>query len=159
VRYASLVSRTIAYLLDTAIVAFVVSATVAFGLIVALVTGVRAHDLALATASAYVIVLPSVLAIYCALFWLLAGRTPGMALLGLRVVRTDGQPVRWFAAFLRGVLLVYFPIGALWLVVDRRRQAVHDKVARTLVVRAVPASPAPVAPQVGTGPNPFIPNG
>lgn len=158
-RYASLVSRTIAYLLDIAIVAFVVSAVVAFGLVVALVTGAHARTLALATASAYVIVLPSVMAIYCGLFWLLAGRTPGMALLGLRVVRTDGRPVRWFAAFLRGVLLVYFPIGALWLVVDRRRQAVHDKVARTLVVRAVPATPAPVAPPAGAGPHPILPHG
>jgi len=138
VRYASLVSRTIAYSLDLGIVAFAGSATVAFGVVVASVAGVPADDLALATVSAYLIVLPSVMALYCALFWLLAGRTPGMALLGLRVVRTDGQPLRWFAAFLRGIVLVYFPIGALWLVVDRRHQALHDKLARTLVVRTAP---------------------
>jgi uncharacterized RDD family membrane protein YckC len=88
--------------------------------------------------------------VYCAVFWLLAGRTPGMALLGLRVVRTDGRPVRWFGVLLRGVLLAYFPVGALWLVVDRRHQAVHDKVARTLVIRPMtPDGPARRTPSSG----------
>ena len=133
--YAGLVSRSIAYVLDTMVVMFFVSGAVAVILVVAAVAGAYARDLAIAAASAYVLVLPAAMAVYCAVFWLLAGRTPGMALLGLRVVQTDGRPVRWFSALLRGVLLVCFPIGALWLVVDRRHQAVHDKVARTIVIR------------------------
>ena len=39
-------------------------------------------------ASAYLLVLPAMFALYNALFWALAGRTPGMAVLGLRVVGT-----------------------------------------------------------------------
>jgi len=132
---AGLVSRSIAYVLDTVVVLFFVSGAVAVVLVVAAVAGAHARDLAIAAASAYVLVLPAAMTVYCAVFWLLAGRTPGMALLGLRVVRTDGRPVRWFGALLRGVLLACFPVGALWLVVDRRHQAVHDKVARTVVIR------------------------
>jgi uncharacterized RDD family membrane protein YckC len=35
-------------------------------------------------------------------------------------------------------VLAYFPIGALWCLVDRRHQAIHDKLARTAVVRTAP---------------------
>jgi uncharacterized RDD family membrane protein YckC len=35
-------------------------------------------------------------------------------------------------------VLAFLPIGALWSVVDRRGQALHDKLARTLVVRTAP---------------------
>jgi len=140
--YAGLISRSIAYVVDTLVVGFLVSSFVAIGLIVASVAGIHDADLAAATASAYLFLLPAVLTVYFALFWLLAGCTPGMALLGLRVRRADGRPVRWFSALLRGILLVSFPLGALWLLVDRRRQALHDKVARTIVVRPVRPGPA-----------------
>lgn len=133
--YAGLVSRTTAYVVDAVIVVFGISGAIAVMGVVAMVAGAAARDIAEAAASTYVFFLPAVLAIYCAVFWVLAGRTPGMALLGLRVERSDGRPVRWFAAFVRAVLLAVFPIGALWLLVDRRHQAVHDKVAGTVVVR------------------------
>ena len=74
-----------------------------------------------------------------ALFWFLAGRTPGMAVLGLRVVTTHPRRLSWIAALLRALVLAYFPLGALWALADRRCQGVHDKVAHTSVVR-VPAA-------------------
>lgn len=70
-------------------------------------------------------------------FWLLAGQTPGKALLGLVIVQADGGPlrpgpaiVRWLGYWLSGILF----LGYLWILVDDRRQALHDKLARTLVV-------------------------
>lgn len=54
-----------------------------------------------------------------------------MAVLGVRVVATSGHRPSWLAALVRAVVLVYFPLGATWALVDRRHQAVHDKLART----------------------------
>ena len=74
-------------------------------------------------------------------FWLLAGQTPGKRLMGLRIVRTDGQRLTsgncvrrligyWFSSFLF--------LGYLWVLVDDRRQGFHDKLAGTLVVYTWP---------------------
>jgi uncharacterized RDD family membrane protein YckC len=64
------------------------------------------------------------------------GQTPGKQLMGLLVVKTDAGRVRLGAAILRwvgywlsGILL----LGYLWVLVDNRRQAFHDKPAGTLV--------------------------
>lgn len=141
--YAGIVSRSVAYVVDALIVVFGVSGGIAVMGVVAMVAGAAARDVAQAAASAYVFFLPAVLAVYCAVFWLLAGRTPGMALLGVRVVRTDGRPLGWFGAFVRGLLLAFFPIGSLWLLVDRRHQGVQDKVVRTLVIRDARPSSRP----------------
>ncbi|WIM98398.1 RDD family protein [Actinoplanes oblitus] len=133
--YAGLVSRTLAYLIDTLTVGLLTGAGLTALAAVASVVGTEARKLAEMLLSGYLVFLPALLAVYCALFWSLAGRTPGMAVLGVRVVRSDGRPVRWFAALVRGLLLAYFPIGALWLLVDRRRQGLPDKVAMTTVIR------------------------
>jgi uncharacterized RDD family membrane protein YckC len=81
-------------------------------------------------------------------FVAMRGATPGMQVLGLRVRRLDGaQPPSWGRSFVRW-LVGYFPLLALgifgmlfWVLDvafplwDVRRQALHDKAARTLVVR------------------------
>jgi len=79
--------------------------------------------------------------------------TPGKLALGLRVRPGDpGGPLTWRAALLRwagksgaGLLqvlpfgslayVVYALLNYLWPLGDRHRQALHDKVARTYVVR------------------------
>jgi uncharacterized RDD family membrane protein YckC len=68
-----------------------------------------------------------------------------MALLGVRVVRVDGRPVGRLAALVRAVVLAYFPIGALWFLVDSRHQGLHDKLARTAVVRLPNSATTPAA--------------
>ena len=85
--YAGLVSRSLAYLIDTFTVALFAGAGVAAIGMVASVIGARAHQFAEAIVSGYLVFLPALLAVYCALFWSLAGRTPGMAVLGVRVIR------------------------------------------------------------------------
>ena len=68
------------------------------------------------------------------------GRTPGKALLGLRVVRDDGRRVDGGSSVLRNLLrlielpLAYTP-GIVLITVTRRHQRVGDMVAGTLVVR------------------------
>ena len=73
---------------------------------------------------------------YNAGFWSLTGRTPGMALFGLRVTRTAGQPLGLLRALLRAVALTFLAWGIVWCPVDRRGQALHDKVAGSVVVYA-----------------------
>ena len=81
--------------------------------------------------------------IYFVLFWSSfgGGRTLGMRLLGLRVVREqDLAQLRLTTAFVRWVGLwlsfAVFFIGVIWVAVDPRHQGWHDKLARTLVIRA-----------------------
>ena len=68
------------------------------------------------------------------------GRTPGKALLGLRVVRDDGRRLDGGSSVLRNLLrlielpLAYTP-GIVLITVTRRHQRVGDMVAGTLVVR------------------------
>jgi uncharacterized RDD family membrane protein YckC len=78
---------------------------------------------------------------YSVAFWVLAGQTPGKRLMGLVVVKTDGGRVglgaallRWVGYWLSGILF----LGYLWVLVDNRRQALHDKLAGTLVVYSRP---------------------
>ena len=161
--YAGPVSRAIAYGLDTVLVSVAFTGGVVVAGLIASVIGTRAHDLVRAAGAAYLLVLPMLFAFYCTVFWALAGRTPGMAVLGVRVVATRGARPSWPSALVRGVLLAYFPLGAVWALVDRRHQAVHDKVARTLVVRVASSLPpaqvagVPAAPESAVAPS--IPRG
>jgi uncharacterized RDD family membrane protein YckC len=88
----------------------------------------------------------------------IAGRTPGKALVGLRVVRWDGDPVRAGAAFVRTVATVpgiVLGLGPLLGVFQRDRRALHDLVAGTAVVhdwapRPVELPPGPSRSLVGS---------
>lgn len=71
-------------------------------------------------------------------FWALSGQTPGMALLGLRVLRTDGRPIGLRIAFQRWALrlasIFALGLGFLPVLLNARRQAFHDRFSRTVVV-------------------------
>jgi uncharacterized RDD family membrane protein YckC len=87
-----------------------------------------AHDVMLIT-----------LAIYGAVMWKLKGTTIGGVLCGLQVVRLDGRPVDWGTSIVRALScflsLVVLGLGFIWIAIDRDRQAWHDKIAGTVVVR------------------------
>jgi uncharacterized RDD family membrane protein YckC len=81
-----------------------------------------------------------VLAIYGAVMWKLRGTTVGGIVFDLHVVRVDGRPVDWETAIVRALgcflsLCVVF-LGFIWIAFDHNRQAWHDKIAGTVVVRA-----------------------
>jgi len=65
------------------------------------------------------------------------GQTLGKKVLGIRVVAIDGSPLNWRRGILRTV--GYVPsmsvVGYLWSIWDRDKQAWHDKLAGTTVVR------------------------
>jgi len=71
------------------------------------------------------------------------GQTVGKMALGIRVVdQATGQPPGWGPAFVRWVIpllmgLVPFLslVDVLWLLWDANRQCLHDKPAKTLVIR------------------------
>lgn len=78
--------------------------------------------------------------LYFTVFWGTLARTPGMWLVGVRVVRAeDGGRLGFRRSFIRacGYLLDLASclVGFGWAAVDPRHQAWHDKVANSLVVR------------------------
>jgi uncharacterized RDD family membrane protein YckC len=137
--YAGVVSRTVAFFVDATVVIVATITAAAGAQLVVTVVGAEWRDLVHKALPALVAVVPLLFALYDFVFWVLAGRTPGMALLGLRLTSTAGRRAGWLSALVRALVLTIFPIGWLWCLVDRRHQAVHDKLARTLVVRT--ASP------------------
>jgi uncharacterized RDD family membrane protein YckC len=142
--YAGIVSRGAAFVVDALTVVAVALGAIAVVELIGPVVGLRAQDLGRTLVPVATVCLPVLFALYSTGFWALAGRTPGMAVLGIRGTRTGGRSMSWTSAALRAVVFAVFPIGALWCLVDRRHQAVHDKLARTLVVRrtlTIPEAP------------------
>jgi uncharacterized RDD family membrane protein YckC len=76
--------------------------------------------------------------LYFAVFWSLIGYTPGKYLVKLRVVRTDGFRLGFWRSVLRAVcyflsaLLLF--MGFIWIIFDKKRQGLHDKIAGTVVI-------------------------
>jgi len=79
------------------------------------------------------------LAAYGALMWKLRGATIGGIVFDLQVVRQDGQPIDWVTAIVRALscFLSLAPagLGFIWIAFDGDKQAWHDKIAGTVVVR------------------------
>jgi uncharacterized RDD family membrane protein YckC len=79
------------------------------------------------------------LLIYFIVFWSLKQTTLGGIVCQLRLVRTDGTPLTFADALVRAlsgiVSLLVLAIGALWILRDPERQAWHDKIAGTYVVK------------------------
>ncbi|MFL6034936.1 MAG: RDD family protein, partial [Gaiellaceae bacterium] len=77
-------------------------------------------------------------AVYFAGFWATAGQTPGMRLLGLRVVSYAHAPLGLGRSLVRLVALALSILlcfaGFLPALVDNRRRTLHDFLARTLVI-------------------------
>jgi uncharacterized RDD family membrane protein YckC len=91
------------------------------------------------------------------------GQTFGKMALKIKVVNEDETPLDYRKAFLRwlGYFLcdLTFYIGYLWAAFDPRKQGLHDKVCKTVVVRTdVPLPhPAAVEPETPTGASPADP--
>jgi len=132
---AGAVSRGLAFAIDFGIV-FI--ATVVSGYAVQAVLSVVFHGIDTSRLSAlWVIGMPWAFAIYSVIFWVLVGRTPGKAALGLRIVRVDDRVIGWGTAVTRAAgyaVSSIFMIGFLWIGIDRRHQGFHDKLARTFVI-------------------------
>lgn len=104
--------------------------------------------------------------LYFAYQWTLGGRTIGMAILGIRVVKTDGSPIGTRQAVIRTLTLplsiIVVGLGLLGILTNRRRYAWHDRFAKTAVVYSWDAraarlrwlarqKPASAVPSAGAG--------
>lgn len=78
--------------------------------------------------------------IYYVYFIYKEGATPGKKMMKIRVIREDGQPITVVTAILREVVgkfvsgIVIF-LGYLWVLWDKKKQAWHDMIAGTVVVK------------------------
>ena len=80
-------------------------------------------------------------AVAVVVFWIYRSATPGKMAIGARIVdaNTGGKPStsqlvgRYLGYY---VSLIPFGLGLIWVAFDRRKQGWHDKLARTVVVRA-----------------------
>jgi uncharacterized RDD family membrane protein YckC len=74
------------------------------------------------------------LVVYLTAGWWSTGRTVGKQIMGLRVVRSDGSPLRFLRALLRALLCAsFFPVLLLALV-NRRNRGLEDIALRTAVI-------------------------
>ncbi len=136
--YAGLASRTLAFGVDAGIingVAFITGLIVGAGLsLLQVPSGVESALAALGGLLAVVWAIA-----YFVFFWSASGQTPGNRLLDIKVRMADeNRPPSPRRAFLRVVLLPLSAIplcaGFLLILVDRRRRALHDCIAGTVVV-------------------------
>ena len=136
VRYGGLASRGSAFAIDSAI-------THLTTLFVGTLFGLAGSLLGIAAPTWLVAALGSpgwalFVGGYFVFFWATAGQTPGQRLLRVRVTGGDGGPIRVRRALVRfvGLVLAIAPLGAGFLPVlfDRRRRALQDFLARTVVV-------------------------
>jgi len=135
-RCAGLASRGLAFAVDLTLaqVVFLIGSALV-GLVAALVGGLRPAWLfeALAAAGWFLVV-----GAYFAFFWTVAGQTPGMRLVHLRVIDHFGEPPRLLRSIVRfaALIVAIIPLfaGLLPILFDKRRRGLQDFVARTFVV-------------------------
>jgi uncharacterized RDD family membrane protein YckC len=137
VPYAGLATRAVALALDVLIAQAIVFTCGAVLALVASLVGELHLDTTVSRVLAAV-AWAAVVANYFVLFWSTAGRTPGMRVLGLRVVGPDGGHPGLPRSIVRlvGLFLAIIPLGAGFLpvLVDDRRRALQDLMAGTLVL-------------------------
>ncbi|HSS73815.1 MAG TPA: RDD family protein [Gaiellaceae bacterium] len=134
-RFGGLVSRAVGLVVDAGLAQLtflVVAASV--GLVLALADSIRPGwvEGAIAGGGWGVVV-----AVYFVSFWTATGQTPGMRIMRVRVVRADGGHLSVWRSLVRlvGLVLAIAPLfaGFLPVLVDRRRRALPDYLAGTVV--------------------------
>jgi uncharacterized RDD family membrane protein YckC len=137
--YAGAVTRLLAYIIDAIVISVLfVLALAGISYVVKLFTGRTIawdhHELVWSLA------LAGWAFVYFAASWAASGRTFGMAVLGLQVVRTNGTELDARHAVIRALAFplsfLAFGLGFLGILVQRERRALHDLIAGTTVVYA-----------------------
>ena len=136
--YAGPVTRVLAYAIDAAVSLGVFALLVSLGIyIVNLVAGLGATRSDV-PGSVWSLLLLVWLWVYYGYSWLVSGQTLGMAVVGIRVVRRDGAPLRFRSAFVRPPALALsfatLGIGFVGIIVGRERRGLQDVLAGTAVV-------------------------
>ena len=138
VPYGGIATRAIALAMDVAIAQVIVFAGGAVLALVASLVGINLDDAVpgILAACAWA----AVVGTYFVLFWSTAGQTPGMRVMGLRVLTSNGRRPGVGRSVVRliGLALAIIPLfaGFLPVLVDDRRRGLHDMIAGTFVVYA-----------------------
>jgi uncharacterized RDD family membrane protein YckC len=145
VPYAGIATRAVALAVDAALAnAIVLAGSAILALVGSLVADVRLDTLGKVLAAGAWI---AVVGTYFVLFWSAAGQTPGMRLMGLRVMTSRGDRPGVARSIVRlvglGLAIVPLFLGFLPVLVDARRRALQDFLAGTVVLYA-DHDPAPL---------------
>ena len=138
--YCGPVSRLAAFAVDVVLSYFLFTlALAAVNFSVSIVVGHSVHY----SRSGSVIVLAISIVwefVYFAYPWAATGKTPGMVVLGIRVVRADGAHAEPWRAVVRTLVLpisvIFFFVSFALVLLQRAHQAPHDLAAGTAVVYA-----------------------
>ena len=137
-RPAALPSRVVAGLVDA------LGQAVVLLVVAGLATATSLSVSSAAAEALGIVVLVVVLIVYPVTFeTLLRGRTPGKAVMGLRVVRDDGGPIGFRQAFVRGLAgaflerpgITFFVAGVVTSLLNPQGKRVGDLLAGTVVVQ------------------------
>ncbi len=137
--YAGSVSRFLAYVIDLAVSTGLFSlGLAATSLAVQVVTG---HSVSWNRTNIVVaIIYVAWEFFYFGYSWAASGRTFGMAVLGIRVVRADGEGLDPWRGVVRALVFplsfLFFGLGFLGILVQREHRALHDLIAGTAVIYA-----------------------
>jgi len=137
--YAGSVSRFAAYVIDLGVSAGLFALGLAgTSLAAQVVTG---HQVSWSRANIVVAVIFALWEFfYFGYSWAASGRTFGMAVLGVQVVRADGRVLDPWRGALRALVLplsfLLMGLGLLGILVQREHRALHDLIAGTAVVYA-----------------------
>jgi uncharacterized RDD family membrane protein YckC len=137
-RPAGIVSRGVAAVIDFLVVGFILGG-IYVGL---LLTRLMLHSTSFSFPSLDIVfsatIAFAVSVVYLLACWSVSGCTVGAVVMGLRVVGRRKPRLGPLVALLRAVACVVFPVGLLWVVVDRRRRSLQDIVFGSRVVYARP---------------------
>jgi uncharacterized RDD family membrane protein YckC len=156
-RPAGFISRFIAFTVDLVIITLIgIAVSAFFGLVISFfglnVVTDRMLGSLIQTMQAVVLTAGALFTtffglVYFLVFWMAAGVTPGKGLMGLRVVRYAGGPIKLSTALIRflgyWVSGLFLFLGFLWVIIDARHQGWHDKMSGTLVVYTWHSTPSP----------------
>jgi uncharacterized RDD family membrane protein YckC len=135
--YAGSVSRLLAYAIDLLVSSGVFTlALAAVSYVVQIVTG---NQVSWNRQNIVVVILYVAWEFfYFGYSWAVSGRTLGMAVLGVRVVRADGAAAEPRRGVVRSLVFplsfLLLGLGFLGILVQRERRALHDLIAGTAVV-------------------------
>jgi uncharacterized RDD family membrane protein YckC len=135
--YAGSVSRFAAYVIDVAVSSGLFAAGLALVSYAAQV--VTGHTIGWSRQDVLVAVLLAAWELlYFGYSWASGGKTFGMAVLGVQVVRADGMIIDPWRGVLRAVVFplsfLVFGLGFAGILVQREHRALHDLIAGTAVV-------------------------
>ena len=135
-RAAGIVSRGVAAVIDFVVVGVIMAFVYVGWILLRLMFNPAAFTLPNLSAvfSSAVALLVSV--VYLVGCWSVSGRTAGSVVMGLRLVGRKKPRLGVVVALLRAVACVLFPVGLMWVAIDRRRRSLQDIVFGSKVVYA-----------------------